>query len=355
MSLMDQRAPIVIKIGTSSLISAGRIDQSRMVELSDTLAALHAAGHRIVLVASGAIALGNARLRSGAESDPVRRQLAAALGQNALFDALRRTLESAALTAAQFLLTPVDLTDDAHRDSVRGALQLALDEGVIPLVNENDAVMVRNNDVLAALLGTVLNAQRVVILTDVPGLHDSNPHGNDDARLIPVISEMSAEIERLAGISVSAAGTGGMLSKLCAAWISSLSGVEVVIASASEPNAVVRAVNGDSVGTLVRPRERNKQQDIGRLWRAFSTPPAGQLMCDSGAEQVVRQEGSLLGRHVVNVEGEIRPGDIANVLLPDGRLVARGRSRLGFSSSRSAISTDTSVLQKCDYVSFLED
>ncbi|MGE7391194.1 glutamate 5-kinase [Streptomyces sp. NPDC004126] len=353
MSSTPRKAPIVIKIGTSSLITDDGIDRSRVADLSATLATLHASGHRIVLVASGAIALGNVRL--GAGVGPGSRQLAAAVGQGTLYEALRSALERDGLTAAQFLLTPLDITDEAHRDSARGALQLALDEGVVPLVNENDAVMVRNNDVLAALLGTLLNARRVVILTDVPGLYDANPHSNPDARLIPVINEMTTEVERLAGSSVSSVGTGGMLSKLCAAWIGSQSGVEVVIASAAETDAVVRAVRGDSVGTLVRPRERGAQRDVGRLWRAFSTPPVGRLICDSGAEQVVRGDGELIGRHVVHAEGEVGPGAVVNVLLSDGRLAARGRIRLGLPSPQSAIPGDTSLLQPCDYVRLLED
>ncbi|MDA5145779.1 glutamate 5-kinase [Streptomyces sp. AD681] len=268
---------VVIKVGTTSLISAGAPDSAKLSALTDAVVQLRDDGRLPVLVASGAIALGTELLPPGGRPGGTARQLAAAVGQGMLFEAVRHSLEERGLTAAQILLTPVDITGPEHRDSARAVLESCLESGLVPVVNENDTVMVRNNDVLAALLAAALGAERLLLLTDVPALYEGDPRRDARARRIPEVAAMTPEVERLAGAAARGLGTGGMPAKLCAAWIATLAGVPTVIAGGDTENAVVRAVRGDDIGTLVHARVREKRPGLRRLWRALSAPPAARL------------------------------------------------------------------------------
>lgn len=182
---------VVVKIGTSSLISAGAPDPAKLSALTDAVLRLRDDGRQLVLVASGAIALGTELLAHSGRQGGTARQLAAAVGQGLLFESFRRGLRERGLTAAQVLLTPVDVTGPEHGDSARAVLESCLGAGLVPIVNENDTVMVRNNDVLAALLAAVLGAERLVLLTDVPALYESDPRRDAHARRIPEVRVMT--------------------------------------------------------------------------------------------------------------------------------------------------------------------
>ncbi|MFI9123647.1 glutamate 5-kinase [Streptomyces bikiniensis] len=346
---------VVIKIGTSSLMSEGVPDPVKLDALADAVVRLRAGGVRPVLLGSGAIAAGDALLKGADGPSAHGRQLAAAVGQGVLFDGFRRALSARELVAAQILLTPLDLTLPEHRDSARTVVEEGLAHGLVPIVNENDAVMVRNNDVLAALLAGALGASRLLLLTDVPGLFESDPRRDVDARLIPEVPTMTPEVERLAGLTAKGLGTGGMSAKLCAAWIASMAGVPTVIAGADSPDIVERAVAGESVGTLVHPRTPGKEPDLGRLWRSLGTPPAGQLVCRPEAVAVVRDGGPLTVDHCVAGEGGFAADAVVDVTVPGHGVIARGRTR----AECDAVSgrhhpAGTPVIPHFDYVSFLE-
>ncbi|MFD0634884.1 PUA domain-containing protein [Catenulispora yoronensis] len=375
---------IVVKIGTSSLVSDGRVDPDKAAALVASVAELVRIGYRPVLVASGAIALGNA---AGTES----RSLAAAIGQGPLYDALRTRLAHYGLTAAQFLLTPIDLVDPRHRPGVAATLDHALDSGVIPVVNENDAVRVRNNDILAALISALLHARLLVLLTDVPGLYDGDPRVDPGARLIPEIKGMSVEVERLAGVtdragvpgsadgvqagglaSVQAGdlagilagdlaggsgtvglGTGGMVTKLGAVWIATTAGVSAAIVGAREPNALTRLLRGEPVGTVVHPRAALADHDLEQLWRAFADPPTGTLTCRPDTRQLIAAVASIPCDAVVRTEGRFAEGDVVDLAVPGGEVLARGRTRHRHSSLGPGAGGET-VVHPSEYVSFLE-
>jgi glutamate 5-kinase len=319
---------VVLKIGTSSLISGGRPDPLKIAALVDAIELLRAAGSQAVLVASGAIAVGNA----GRSFD---RQLAAAVGQGPLFDAFRRAFAERGLVAAQILLTPLDLTDPLHRDSACDVLVNSLAAGVVPVVNENDAVMVRNNDVLAALIAGAIGAQRLLILTDVPGLFESDPSRDSQARRIPEIAAMSTEVERLADAVTGGPGTGGMTAKLCAVWIATMAGVSVVIASLD----YLRAPN---TGTLIHPFVE-KVTDLGLLWRALSEPPSAQVRCKPDAIAVVA-DGGTLSADLLDGPAQLVGGAVDVVV--GSRIIARGLLRHPLQHNI--------LLHHNDYVSFLE-
>lgn len=371
---------VVIKIGTSSLVTGGRPDRAKLAAIADAVVQLRADGIQAVVIGSGAIAVGRARLAEAATetaataapatalvdpSAPAEQQLAAAVGQGLLFEAFRAAFEARGLIAAQFLFTPLDLTGPEHGASVRTALETALDAGLVPVVNENDAVMVRNNDVLAALLAGSLRAARLLLLTDVPGLYESDPRRDAQARRIPEIAVMTPEVERLAGAAAQGLGTGGMPAKLCAAWIATLAGVPVVIAGTDTEDAVVRAVRGEDIGTLVHPRVPDKDLDLGRLWRALSEPPAGRLICGPETASVVARGGVLTTQHVHGHEGAFAPGSIVDAIDGDWRIIVRGRARIGAADLDGHDALDAlapltdpagapSVLHPTDYISLQE-
>ncbi|MCV2460094.1 glutamate 5-kinase [Streptomyces sp. ICN988] len=347
-------ARVVVKIGTSSLISAGAPDPAKLSTLADAVLRLHRDGRRPVLLASGAIALGTARVPPSARQSPASRQLAAAVGQGMLFEAFRRTLAERGLTAAQVLLTPLDVTGPEHGESVRAVLETCLGAGLVPVVNENDTVMVRNNDVLAALLAASLGAERLVLLTDVPGLYESDPRRDTDARRIPEVRALTPEIERLAGAAAGGVGTGGMAAKLCAAWIATLAGVPTVIAGADAEDAVVRAVRGADVGTLVHARARDKRPDLRRLWHALSAPPAARLRGGPDVPRLVADGAPLTAGHLHGLGEPFAADDVVDVLGPDGRVVARGRTGVGAAQLDGA-AADLTVIHHTQYISLLEE
>ncbi|MFF4035408.1 glutamate 5-kinase [Streptomyces sviceus] len=343
---------VVIKIGTSSLISAGLPDPVKLIALADAVARLRADGRQPVVVASGAIAVGDARLaRAGCLPTAAARQVSAAVGQGLLFDAFRQALDERGLVAAQILLTPPDLTGADHRESAYAVLDAALDAGLVPVVNENDAVMVRNNDVLAALVAAVLRAGRLVLLTDVPGVYDSDPRTRPSARLIPEIKVMTPDVERSAGASGDGPGTGGMAAKLCAAWIGTMAGVTTVIAGADTPDGVVRAMAGENVGTVVHPRILSSVPDPATLWAALSELPSGRLLCGPDALRVLAEGRPLTSAHVRSVTGLFPAGSVVDVVAGEG-VVARGRVLLGHDLCASA--NDAVLIHPTRYISLLE-
>ncbi|MCX5400297.1 glutamate 5-kinase [Streptomyces sp. NBC_00102] len=331
---MSSDAPqerVVIKIGTSSLVSDGRPDPGKLAALADAVVRLRGEGIQPVVIGSGAIAVGNARLAASGTAvvGPAARQVAAAVGQGLLYAAFHDALAARGLVTAQILLTPPDLTGPEHRDSVRAILESALAAGLVPVVNENDAVMVRNNDVLAALLAGVLGADRLLLLTDVPGLYESDPRRDRSARRIPEIAVMTPGVERLAGAAAGGLGTGGMAAKLCAAWIATLAGVPVVIAGADTEDGVVRAMAGADIGTLVHPRAPERDPDLGRVWRALSEPPAGRLLCTPEGVAALAGGGVLTARYIESHEGVFEAGSTVDAVDGDRRIIVRGRARLG--------------------------
>lgn len=188
---------VVIKIGASALLSGGRPDPVKLAAVADAVVRLRADGIQTVVVGSGAAAVGRTRLaEAGIPVDPTARQPAAAVGQGPLFEAFRDAFEARGLIAAQFPLTPLDLTGPEHGEGVRAALEEALDGGLVPVVNENDAVTGRGGDVLAALVAGSLRAARLLLLTDVPGLSEAGPR-QDAVRRVPEIAVMTPEVRRL--------------------------------------------------------------------------------------------------------------------------------------------------------------
>ncbi len=326
---------IVAKIGTSSLTDRdGAILPASIEKLCTEVAALRAAGDRVVVVTSGAIAAGLPvlGLHEPRPTEPAVLQAVSAVGQVHLVDHYNRALAAHGLVGGQVLLAPLDFVDRHQYLHARQTLSVLLGLGVVPVVNENDAIAddeIRfgDNDRLAALVSHLLAADVLVLLTDTPGLLTANPQTDQDASLIEEIVAVDQEMEALAGGSGSDRGSGGMASKLAAAKMAAWSGVRVVIAAANRPHVLRDAAAGmPGVGTVVIPRTR--RLPARKLWIAFAVGSSGTVVVDEGARTALMERGvSLLPAGVVAVEGAFDADAAVEIAGPDGQVFAKGLTR----------------------------
>jgi len=322
----------VVKVGSSSLRGPdGRLDRPQVERLARDIALAHQAGTRIVLVSSGAVAAGMGLL--GLDRRPVdlpTLQAAAAVGQSELIQAYRRVLSDHGLAAAQILLTQDDFIRRARYLNARTAVRRLLELGAIPIINENDAVATDelaygDNDHLASLVASMLEAQVLALLSDVPGLFDRDPRTSPDARLIDRVDDIDAIDPASIGGVGSYVGSGGMRTKVEAARVAARSAAHAVVADARLPGVVAQVLGGDPVGTwfVAKPQ----RIEARRLWIGFALTAHGRIHVDAGAAEALRQRGvSLLSVGVTRADGTFGPGDAVEVIDPDGKLVARGLS-----------------------------
>lgn len=339
-----QSRRIIVKIGSSSLTGPdGRLSTEVVARLADVLAGVRASGRQVILVTSGAIAAGVGPMGLAERPrDLATAQATASVGQGVLVAAYSAAFARHGLTVGQVLLTADDMVRRSHYGNAQRAFNRLLDLGVLPIVNENDAVATDeirfgDNDRLAALVATVTHADALVLLTDVDGLYTAAPGTPGSERIDEVHGP-----EDLAGIDVSrrgsALGTGGMITKLEAASIATTSGVAVVLASAAD---AASAVAGDPVGTLFHPTGK---RDTTRLqWLAHAAQTRGAIVVDDGAVRALRgRRASLLAAGVTEVRGTFEAGEPVDLVGPDGAIIARGFA--GFSAAEAqdmrGLSTD---------------
>ena len=299
-------------------------------------------GHHVVVVSSGAIASGLPALGlSGTRNmDVATLQAVSAVGQSRLMRVYDDLLARRGLVGGQVLLAPLDFVHRSQYLHARGTLRRLLELGVVPVVNENDAVAddeVRfgDNDRLAALVANLLAADVLVLLTDAPGLLDRDPRLHEGASLIEEIVEVDHEFERMAGGPGSPRGSGGMASKLAASKMAAWSGVRSVIAAADRPDVLAEAVEGvPGVGTVVRPRDR--RLSARKLWIAFAVGKAGVIVVDDGARRaLVERQSSLLPAGVVEVDGAFDAEAAVEISDRSGRVFAKGLTRVGAEAIRA--------------------
>ena len=337
---------VVIKLGTRVLThDDGTLALSRLFGVIEVVAGLRRAGRDAILVSSGAVGLGRDVLGQRGTLDLQTHQACAAVGQSRLMGLYEHGFSRLGLVAAQVLLTPSNLENRHRYLSIRNSLAALLRHGVIPVINQNDAVATEaelsvheddapqifgDNDRLAALVATKLGADLLVLLTDVPGVYDADPRRDTSARLIPMVEDADA-LENVGG-AASAASRGGMKSKVSAAKIGSRAGCHVVIASGREPGVLASVCAGDEAGTWF-PAQGGLNAET--RWIAFGAPTLGTLRIDRGAVDALEQRGaSLLPAGVDRIEGEFRRGDVVELRGPDGHLVGRGRVLVGAGEAR---------------------
>lgn len=320
----------MVKIGTSSLtLPDGTLDAGRIERLADQALGVVQAGRELVLVTSGAIGVGARRLGFSQRPQTIpEKQAAAAVGQGLLMQAYERAFLARQLVVGQVLLTREDVADRRRHLNSRNTLRKLLELGAIPVVNENDTVAVDeirlgDNDTLSALVATLVDADLLVILSDVDGLYSGDPRRSPDARRLDVVTAITPELEAVAGGAGSTFGTGGMLTKLQAAKIATAAGIPMFLTSGAQDDIVAQVLAGEAVGTLFLPRPRPLR--ARQRWLAFHQRPRGRIHVDAGAAKALVENGkSLLPAGVVRVEGEFAEGDVVQVCDADGRELARG-------------------------------
>ena len=322
---------IVLKLGTSVLTKGSpRLNRQRMLELAQQAARLHAAGHEIIIVSSGAQTAGRSQLNFPdlGKSVPAK-QMLSAVGQSHLMRIYQDLFDIFEITAAQVLLTRDDLSHRLRYLNARDTLETLIEQRIIPIVNENDTIAteeirVGDNDNLSALVASVVDADLLIILTDQRGIFTDDPRKNPGAALIENIAEVSDELFELAGGAGSSIGTGGMVTKLQAARIASRSGIETIIASGGERDVVARLATGERIGTRIKPA---KDRSESRKRWLLTDRAQGSLVVDAGAAKVLLRGGaSLLPVGVREARGEFERGATLDVLTPEGRAIAHGLS-----------------------------
>jgi glutamate 5-kinase len=320
---------VVVKVGSSSATP------DTIERLCADIAAVRCDGHTVVVVTSGAISAGWLALGRGERrpEDPAVLQAISAVGQHRLMRTWQDGLDPHGILAGQVLIAPLDFVHRTQYLHARGTLSHLVDLGVVPVVNENDAVAdeeIRfgDNDRLAALVAHLVAADLLILLTDAPGLLTADPRHVAEASLIEEVLEIDQQLEAIAGGPGSSVGSGGMASKLAAAKIATWSGIETVIADAGRSGVVAAALAGEAgVGTVFRARPN--RLPARKLWIAFALGASGRLSVDEGARRALCEGGrSLLPAGVIAVEGSFSPDDAVEIAGPDGQVFAKGLVRL---------------------------
>lgn len=321
---------IVIKIGSNILTDKkGGLNQRRVHSLAGDVSAICKDGHEVVIVSSGAIAAGMKKLGLKEKPKEIRlKQAAAAVGQSSLMWAYEKSFGEFGYKVAQILLTRGIFSYRLTYLNARNTLMTLLSYGVIPIINENDTVATDeikfgDNDQLAALVSGLIDADRLIILSDVDGLYLSDPKKNPNAEVIPFVDEVTSELESMAGGAGSAVGTGGMYSKILAAKKAMSYGIKVNIISGRKTGLIVSLLKGVHHGTEFKPQTKRISSRKG--WIAYAMKPKGSLVIDEGAVTAILNAGkSLLPSGIVKVEGVFDTGDAVYLVdLHDNR-IAKG-------------------------------
>jgi glutamate 5-kinase len=327
---IDRIKRVVVKVGTTTLTyHNGKINLNRLEQLVRQLVDLQNQGKEVVIVTSGAVGVGKGRLGLGGKpASIVERQALAAIGQGLLMQVYEKLFSEYGITVAQVLLTRSDVGDRKRYLNARNTILTLLNYRVIPVINENDTVAteelkIGENDTLSALVTGLIDAELLILLSDIDGLYTSDPNQDPTARLIPCVTELTAEIKEMAGGPASRSGTGGMITKIGAAQMALASGAAMVIMNGSDPVKIGTLFAGAPVGTVFvsnHPAVNHRKR-----WIAFGPQANGILSVDHGAELALLQQGkSLLPSGVVKVDGAFDEGDLITIINQDQVELARG-------------------------------
>lgn len=329
---IKKQQTVVVKLGTSVLTSGTKqLDRAQIVELIRQCAILHQDGHKIIIVTSGAIAAGREYLNYPTLPNTVAsKQLLASVGQSKLIQLWEQLFSIYKIYIGQMLLTRADLEDRERFLNAQDVLKAMLDNHIIPVINENDAVAtaeikVGDNDNLSALAAILAQADKLILLTDIAGLYTADPRSNKNAKLIHEIDHIDDKLRSIAGDSVSGLGTGGMGTKVQAAEVAGSAGIEVIIAAGNKPNVIIDTVNNQSVGSRFIPPKTPLEH---RKHWLFGAPKAGKVLLDDGAVNAILNNGSsLLPKGILQVEQNFSRGEVIDICDKTGKSIARGVSR----------------------------
>lgn len=330
-SLKNKR--IVIKLGTSTLTNGSKkLDRAHMLEIVRTVSALLKMKAQVILVSSGAIAAGREFLNYPELPKDVRyKQMLASVGQVKLIEEWEKLFSVYDIRIGQILITRADLDNRERYLNARDTLFALLEMGVVPIINENDAVSVSeikvgDNDNLAALSGVLIEADKVILLTDQKGLYTGDPRHDPEAMLIRTVDKIDEHIIAIAGGSGTSLGTGGMATKIKAAKVATEAGVELIIASGSNPSTLVDVINKNAECTVFLP---SKNPVLARKsWISTATLAVGSIYIDDGATNALLTSGSsLLPKGITSIKGDFLRGSTVEIRNSDDRIIARGLTR----------------------------
>ena len=349
--VLTQVRRILVKVGSAVLTGGDGLDLTIIEQLVDDIAVLRERGYQIVLVSSGAIASGKHRMGiEGKLKSLPQKQAAAAIGQGRLMRVYSNAFGKHGLYVGQVLLTMSDVTDRKRFLNIRNTLFTLLEWGVIAIVNENDTVAVEeikfgDNDQLAAMVANIVEAHLVINLTSTDGLYDRNPADGKKARLIPLVSECTPEIESCAAEAGTATGTGGMKSKVLAAKKVTAFGIPYIIAPGRQPGVLQSIMDGKEIGTLFLPIADPLKSR--KYWIAFTLRSRGKLTVDAGAKAALIADGkSLLPSGVTAVEGDFELGDAVTCVDSEGNAFAKGLVNYGADEIRKIMGLKSTKIEQ---------
>jgi glutamate 5-kinase len=319
---------IIIKIGSSLLVDdTGDLRERWLTSVCSDITKLKASGKQVIIVSSGAIALGKKSLGLGGKPQRLDdAQAAAAIGQIKLARAFEDSLSENNHTVAQLLLTLNDLEDRPRYLNARATLEALLVKGIIPIINENDTVATSeikfgDNDRLAARVAQLAGADLLFLLSDINGLYSADPRHNQNAKFLSVVTEITDDIVRMAGPTQTAFGTGGMATKIAAAQIALASGSSMIIANGHAPYPITRIADGEQ-HTLFKTN--NKPLEARKQWIRSLTAPKGSITLDQGAVDAVHQGASILPAGVTDISGDFERGDLVSMIDTKGQNIGQG-------------------------------
>ncbi len=329
-NILHKQNTIVVKIGTNLLADkANGINLDRIATIATSVARLRSSGNHVAIVSSGAIGAGVAALKLKERPKTIpEKQAAAAIGQPLLMEAYENAFRKQECTIAQILLNKDDFVNRSRYVNAKNTFSALFDHGVVPVINENDTVAVEeiklgDNDNLSALVANLIEADLLIILTDIDGLYSDDPTKNHKAELIPIVEKITPQIEKLAKSSKSELSTGGMITKIQAAKRCVSAGIAMVITNGKNPLALEEIYSGKFTGTLFLPSEN--KLNVRKKWIGFVSHSKGFIVVDDGAKgALLKKQRSLLPSGILEVHGDFKANDTISIHDAGGNEIAKG-------------------------------
>ena len=323
---------IVIKIGSSSLTSInGEVSRRKLEKLIEEVVCLKEEGHEILLVSSGAVAAGYRRLGYLTRPDSLpERQASASIGQGLLIESYSDIFMSHGYIASQILITRDDFSDENRYNNARNTINVLLERGIVPIVNENDTISMDflkfgDNDTLSAKVAGLVDADQLIILSDIDGLYDADPRKNENAKLLHKVNGITPTIEAAAGDPGSANGTGGMKSKIDAIKIAMASGISSFLGNAATKDIVYDAVHNDAKGSYFDPKNNIRNLNQKKQWIAFNSGPEGKVTVNHTIkEAIIKKRISLYPADLNTVTGRFEKGAVVTIIDVKGEVIGLG-------------------------------
>ena len=331
--ILENIQRIVVKVGTSTLTNEnGHLDIEKIRKIVLELSNLQDKGYDVILVSSGAVGAGMGLLNINEKPKTLaEKQMLSAVGQVSLMQIYQTLFKEHKKIVGQLLLTKEEFSNRKRYLNMRNVCNAFLKRKIIPIINENDAIVsnalkikVGDNDTMSALVSGLIDADLLIILSDIDGLYNKNPRKYEDANLIHIVGDINEDIKKMAGAEGSKFGTGGMVTKIVAAEMVTKIGTSLVIASGDEPKNITRIVEKENIGTLFV--KKNKKISLRKYWLAYGPSKEGALTIDNGAKSALKNGKSLLSVGIKSVEGTFDKGAIVEIEDLKGKVIATGIS-----------------------------